>query len=80
MVMDMSDNGFMLICGKKVPVGQRLQLRCELYPQKNLECKIEVRHVSDGGMGTKIVEIDQQGSSLVQAYLQELYSHAMRPH
>jgi hypothetical protein len=80
MVMDMSGNGFMLICGKKVPVGRHLQLRCELYPQENLECKIEVRHVSDAGMGTKIVEIDEQGTRLVQACLQDPYSHALRPH
>jgi hypothetical protein len=31
-------------------------------------------------MGAKIVEIDEQGSGLVQSYLQEQYSHAMRPH
>ena len=80
MVMNMSDNGFLLICGKKVPVGQLLQLRCELFPQKNLECKIEVKHVSEDGMGTRIVEIDKQGTGLVQSYLQELYSHTMRPH
>ena len=80
MVMDMSDGGLMLICNKKVPVGQRLQFRCELFPQRNLECRIEVKHVSEEGMGAKIVEIDPQSSSLVQSYLQEQYSHALRPH
>jgi hypothetical protein len=70
MIMDMSDTGFMLICSKRVPVGQLLQFRCELFPQKSLECKIEVRHVNDDGIGAKIVEIDPQGSSLVQSYLQ----------
>ena len=80
MLFRSSDNGFLLICGKTVPVGQLLQFRCELFPQKNLECKIEVKHVSEDVLGTKIVEIDKQGSGLVQSYLQELYSHTMRPH
>jgi hypothetical protein len=80
MIMDMSDKGLMLVCNKKVPVGQLLQFRCELFPEKSLECKIQVKHVSDACMGAKIVEIDPQGSNLVQSYLQEQYSHALRPH
>ena len=74
MVLDMSDNGFLIICNESLSVGQILQFRCELYPQKTLECKIEIRHVSDSGMGTKIVEIDNKGTRLIQSYLQELYS------
>jgi len=74
MVLDISDNGFLLLCTKELAVGQVLQFKCEPFPEKRLECKIEVRHVSDAGVGTKIVEIDKKGSALHQLFLQEQYS------
>ena len=33
-----------------------------------------MRHVNSHGMGTKVVEIDNRGSSLVKLYLEEQYS------
>jgi len=74
MVQDMSDSGFLILCSKEVPVGQILEFRCQLFPEKTLNCKIEVRHVSPHGTGTKVVEIDNRGSSLVKLYLEEQYS------
>ncbi|MBI2297156.1 MAG: PilZ domain-containing protein [Betaproteobacteria bacterium] len=74
MVLDMSDNGFLIMSSKELVVGQVLEFRCELFPGKTLECKIETRHVSDAGVGTKIVEIDKKGISLCQLFLQEQYS------
>lgn len=74
MVLDMSDSGFLLMSSKELVVGQVLDFRCELYPGKKLECKIEVRHISDAGVGTKIIEIDKKGISLCQLFLQEQYS------
>jgi hypothetical protein len=73
-VQDMSDSGFQILCGKELSVGQVLELRCQLFPEKTLNCKIEIRHIGPSGMGTKITEIDTRGSSLVQLYLQEQYS------
>jgi hypothetical protein len=74
MVQDMSDSGFQILCSKELSVGQVLDFRCELFPEKTLTCKIEVRHVSSKGMGTKITEIDNRGTGLIQLYLQEQYS------
>ena len=73
-VLNMSDNGTLFICSEQLLVGQVLDFRCELYPEKNLNCKIEIKHVSDTGVGSKIVEIDQQASSLCQLFLQEHYA------
>jgi hypothetical protein len=73
-VQDMSDSGFLILCSKDLTVGQLLEFRCELFPEKTLNCKIEVRHVSPAGMGTKIKDIDGRGSRLVELYLQEQYS------
>ena len=73
-VQDMSDSGFLIMCGKELAVGQVLEFRCQLFPERTLNCKIEVRHVSHKGMGTKVVEIDNRGTSLVKLYLEEQYS------
>lgn len=73
-VQDMSDSGFLILCSKDLSVGQVLEFRCQLFPEKTLNCKIEVRHISPAGMGTKVTEIDKRGSSLIQLYLQEQYS------
>jgi hypothetical protein len=70
----MSDSGFLILCSKDISVGQVLEFRCELFPEKTLTCKIEVRHISAAGMGTKVTEIDRRGSGLVELYLQEQYS------
>jgi hypothetical protein len=73
-VQDMSDSGFLILCSKELSVGQVLEFRCELFPEKTLNCKIEIRHISPAGMGTKVTEIDKRGAGLVQLYLQEQYS------
>ena len=66
LVHDMSGGGFLLMCSRDVEVGQVLDFRCELFPEKRLECRIEVRHVGDAGVGTRIIEIDERGSKLCQ--------------
>jgi len=78
MVVDASDHGFLILCNKTFSVGQILQLRGELVPQKTLDCKIEVRQATDSEMGAKIVEIDNKGTGLLQMYLQEQYSGRLR--
>jgi hypothetical protein len=74
LVHDVSEHGFLIVCTKTLSVRQVLQFRCELFPQKTLDCKIEIRHVGDSGIGTKIVEIDNNGIGLLHSYLQEQYS------
>ena len=74
MVLDMSDNGIMILCSKPLTVGQVLEFKCALYPDKTLECKIEIRHVGEAGIGTRIKDIDGRGTRLVELYLQEQYS------
>ena len=74
MVHDMSDNGFLILSNKEITVGQVLEFRCELFPGRTLNCNVEVRHVSPKGMGTKVVQIDNRGASLIKLYLEEQYS------
>jgi len=74
LIHDMSGSGFLIMCTRELTVGQVLDFRCELFPARRLECRIEVRHISDAGIGTKIVEIDQRGIDLCQLFLQEQFS------
>ena len=73
-LLDISDQGFLLVCNKTLAVGQILSLRWELYPEKLLECKVEIRHIYESGIGTKIVEMDAKSIALCQLFLQEHYS------
>jgi len=73
-VQDMSDSGFLILCSKELSVGQVLDFRCELFPEKTLNCKIQIKHINGSGMGTKVVEIDTRGIRLIELYLQEQYS------
>lgn len=71
---NMSQNGFLIVSSREFPVGEILEIRCELFPGKILECKVEVRHVSDQSLGLKIVEIDDRGRSLCHLFLKEQFA------
>ncbi len=77
-IQDMSDNGFLIMCTRPLIVGQTLQLRCELFPEQVLECMIEVVHMSEDGIGTKIVEVDDKSAKLVQIFLQEHFTDSVK--
>ena len=74
LIVDMSDSGILLMSNREFPVGQILTFKSELFPGKFIECKVEVVHVDDTRLGTKIIEIDNAGRKLCQAYLEEQYA------
>jgi PilZ domain-containing protein len=74
MILDVSNSGFLMLCTRELEVGQLLDFRCELYPEKFLDCKIEIRHFSDAGVGTMITDIDEHALKLWNIYLEEQYS------
>ncbi len=74
LIQEMSGKGLLLVCSRELSVGQVLDFRCELFPDKRIDCKIEVRHLTDGGAGAKIIEIDQRGADLCQLFLEQQYS------
>lgn len=74
LLQDVSTNGFFILTNEKYSVGQVLELTCELYSEQVLHCDIEVRHVSDTCIGTKITEISPAAAALLDRFLQERYS------
>jgi len=77
-VQDMSDSGMLIMCTRPLIVGQTLQFKCDLFPDKTLECVIEVVHISEDGVGTKIIEIDEPGMKLIQLFLQEHFTDKVK--
>lgn len=66
------------MCSKQFSVGDVLELKSELYPARLLLCKIEIRHISDMCLGTKIVEINDTGSRLCREFIEEHYSDRLK--
>jgi hypothetical protein len=74
LLQDFSSKGFFFITNQRFLVGQVLEFKCELYPEKPLQCRVEVKHINETCIGTKIVEISPEGQALLEGFLQEYYS------
>jgi hypothetical protein len=74
LIQEFSTKGFLIMCAATVQVGDILELKCELYPGQFLECKIEVRHINDDCVGTKIVEISDAGLKLCRDFVDGHFS------
>jgi len=71
LIRDFSSKGFLIKSATKFHVGDILELKSELYPERFLHCKIEVRHITDECLGTKIVEVTEEGSELCSQFIDE---------
>ena len=74
MVLDMSNSGLLLVSNKHLEIGQILEFRCELYPDRDLDCMIEVMHSNDDSAGAMITEIGEKAKSLLEMYLEEKFA------
>lgn len=71
LIQNMCSRGFLIKHSKELPVGQVLQLRCELYPAKSIECTVQVRHVNAECLGARVIEISDEGKVLCLQFLEE---------
>ena len=78
LIQDFSTKGFLIMCTRQFSVGDVLELRSELYPEKVLQCKIEIRHISDNCLGTLIVEISDSSLKLCRQFIEEHYSDRLK--
>lgn len=74
LIQDFSTKGFLIMCTVKVGVGDILELKSELYPERTLQCRVEVRHMNDDCLGTKIVEVSDAGLILCRQFIEEYVS------
>lgn len=67
----MCSRGFLIKYTQELPVGQALQLTCQLYPERSVECTVQVRHVNRECLGAKVIEISDDGMILCRQFLEE---------
>ena len=75
LIQNFSSKGFLIMCIEKVPIGEILELKSELSPQRFLQCKVEVRHVTDDCLGTKVMEMSEFGLMLCRQLIDEHISY-----
>jgi hypothetical protein len=73
LIENVSSIGFLIMCNGKFSVREVLELKCALYPERFLQCKVEIRHITDMCVGAKIVEINNDGLTLYRQFLDEHY-------
>lgn len=75
-IQNMCSRGFLIRSSKELPVGKILHLRCELYPERTVDCTVEVRHVNRDCLGARVIEISDDGKILCKRFLEE--QHALQ--
>ena len=76
LIQDCSTQGFQIMSTTKLSVGDVVELRSELYPQRMFHCKVEVRHFNDMCLGTRIVDVSDEGRMLCRQFVDEQVSLA----
>ena len=71
LVQNMCSRGFLIKYTKELPVGQILQLTCELDSERTVECKVQVRHVNRECLGARVIEISEDAMTLCHEFLEE---------
>ncbi|HKA41974.1 MAG TPA: PilZ domain-containing protein [Burkholderiales bacterium] len=70
-IQNMCSRGFLIKHTKGLPSGEVMQLHCELYPARSIDCKVQVRHVNAESLGARVIEISDEGRTLCQQFLAE---------
>ena len=70
-VQNMCSRGFLIKATEGLPVGRMLHLSCELYPERCVECTVQVRHVNRDCLGAKVMEMSEADQSVCRKYLAE---------
>lgn len=68
----------LFICTRDLEIGQVLDFKCELYPDQPFECKLKVVHITNGGVGARIIGLNKAASELMQTFLEERANEKMR--
>ena len=56
-IQNMCSRGFLIRAASDLPVGRMVQLTCQLYPDRAVECIVQVRHVNRECLGARVTEM-----------------------
>ena len=73
-IENMNTNGFLVMSNTTFPAGAVVVLRCELFPQRFLQCGIQVVHITDTCMGVKMVEMNAYAHNICREFFEEYYA------
>ena len=71
LLQDISASGFLIICARNPVVGQELGLRFELTPGHFHQCKVQVKHIDNGCLGSVITEVGEHEGKIFQQFVQQ---------
>lgn len=71
LIHDVSTRGIGVICARDPAVGQALELKFELYPNQFYQCKIKIKHIDNGCLGSEIIEVDQTADRAYRHFIQQ---------
>jgi hypothetical protein len=70
-IQNMCTRGFLIKADVGLPIGYHVHLCCELYPERSVECTVQVRHVNRVCLGAKVIEIGDDERRLCLQFLEE---------
>lgn len=73
LIHDISNHGIGIICARDPAAGQTLELKFELFTGQYYQCKIKIKHIDNGCLGSEIMESDRNAE---KAYLSFVQKHA----
>jgi len=71
LIEEFSSKGFLIMSALKSQIGDILELKSELYPERFLQCKVCVRHIDGDCLGADIVEVSDAGMVLCRQFVDE---------
>src|SRR5215212_4309910 len=77
-IQNMCSRGFLIRAGAELPIGQLVRLTCELYPQRRVDCMVQIRHVNRECLGARVIEITDDGKLLCQRFIREQQAANLR--
>lgn len=70
-IQNMCSRGFLIRAAQELPVGRVLHLTCELYPDRSVECTVQVRHVNRDCLGARVTEMSEADQLVCRKFLAE---------
>src|SRR5436853_2144180 len=70
-IQNMCSRGFLIRAASDLPVGRIVQLTCQLYPDRAVECIVQVRHVNRECLGARVTEMSDAHRLVCRTFLAE---------
>ena len=70
LIQDISISGFLIICARNPVVEQELDLRFELTHGHVHQCKVQVKHIDDGCLGSVITDVGENEGRMFKRFVE----------